>query len=83
MFVTFGNTFKGTNPHIATLINTFGLLLTENAQSDRLLLDAGEWKMAFNCTLAFKGASCDAHRHLVVAEVTEETSEKPNNIGFQ
>jgi len=39
--------------------------------------------MAFKCTLAFRGASCNANRHLVVAEVAEELSEKPNDIGFQ
>ena len=34
-------------------------------------------------TLALRGASGDADRHLVVAEVAVEVSEKPNNIGFQ
>jgi hypothetical protein len=55
----------------------------KTTQSGGLLLDASEWKMAFKCTLAFRGASCDANRHLVVAEVAEEISEKPNNTGFQ
>jgi hypothetical protein len=39
--------------------------------------------MAFKCTLAFRGASCDANGHLVVAEVAGKISEKPNNSGFQ
>jgi hypothetical protein len=39
--------------------------------------------MAFRGTVTFIGASCDANCHLVVAEVAEEISEKPNNIGFQ
>ena len=55
----------------------------KKTQSGGLLLDAREWKMAFKCTLAFRRASCDANRHLVVAEVADKISEKPNNTGFQ
>jgi hypothetical protein len=72
------------HPYIATLVNTFGLLLTEkNAHSERLRLHAREWQVAFKCIFAFSGASCDANRHMVVAEVAGELSEKPNNIGCQ
>jgi hypothetical protein len=69
-------------PHIATLyIRTSPD--KKKSHAGGLLPDAREWKMAFKCTLAFRGASCDANRHLVVAEVAEKISEKPNNTGFQ
>ena len=46
-----------------------------------LMLASGRWYSRF--TLALRGAFGDADRHLVVAEVGVEVSEKPNNIGFQ
>jgi len=45
------------------------------------MLASGRWYSRF--TLALRGAFGDADRHLVVAEVGVEVSEKPNNIGFQ
>ena len=39
--------------------------------------------MAFKCTSAFGGASCDTNRYLVFAEVREELSQKPDSMGFQ
>jgi len=46
-----------------------------------LMLASGRWHSRF--TLALRGASGDADRHVVVTEVAVEESEKPNNIGFQ